>query len=294
MTNDMDDKYIELFACFYGDDKRGLIEEKFNQFSKCHNRLNYKKSESFKDRLMLENQTLLSKEDLFGHYDFDGYNNQLLDYACLRALDEKMMNFKNSINNNYYELQKQYLPDITPKEFLVIMETKEIPSKYSKIPSFLKSALLNCSSSYLKDDCKRAFDNCLPLLSKLIPNVNIISFDTDSEEIRKLDDLLAAYFELLDDYNSEYYKVYELNSLYGLKDEEYQVFIDSVNKIITKEMLGGRVGDKDSAESKEEAIVSDFYEEHQDKILEAQTYNDFQIIWMKLARIILMNLMMFY
>lgn len=113
-------------------------------------------------KILLENKTNLTKEDLFQNYTFKYETlmpiHKYREFYDLYKLTEEQR-LKIFIDNGY-NLIKMYLPSLTSEEFISICDSKTIPLKYQNLPAWIKNKIeyyfdsSNCQKEYLEKNFK--------------------------------------------------------------------------------------------------------------------------------------------
>ena len=237
--------YLEAFIDFYGEEHKKEIKEKFknalyigyqtpDNISLTLNKIEDNISNELITKILLNNKTNLTQEDLFKNYSLK-YKTLMPIYYCQEfynlyklSKEQRLKLFK----DEGYNFIKKYLPSFTLEEF----NSKTIPSKYQNIPNWLRNKIEyyldteNCQREYLEK-----FNKTKELLQKTDPSIDDTNFEEKLKDtkFRTLEELLeifsrkdeefTAYMEKL----SKYYEYVEkLNHLKQvLMDKYYQIFI---------------------------------------------------------------------
>ena len=184
-------KLIDIFCLYYGEDSRSFIEEKFSDFlfipyqtpdnlNALLNQIDKEKSqELFLD--VLQDQSILSKDDLFRSYTFRNASTfpiavyQTFYEAYQMGEDMRYVSFL----ERGYQLFHRYFPSISYEAFYdMICDGKLSMEVESRCSDFLKEKFLyyfdksHCEKEYLK-----LYTQAEPLMKKVDSSVNIHNFE---------------------------------------------------------------------------------------------------------------------
>ena len=241
--------YIEAFVDFYGEEKKSEIEEAFknamyigyqtpDQIFLTLNKIEDNTSNELITKILLENKTNLTKEDLFQNYSFKYETlmpiHKYREFYDLYKLTEEQR-LKLFIDNGY-NLIKMYLPSLTSEEFISICDSKTIPLKYQNLPAWIKNEIeyyfdsSNCQKEYLEK-----FNKTKELLQKIDSSIDESNFeeklkDTKFQQLKELLEIYLIQKEEYTSYMEKFSKYYEYiektNHLkHVLMNKYYQMFI---------------------------------------------------------------------
>lgn len=302
-------KYIDVFVDFYGEDKRGEIERKFNNATFIGylsperqqvelTKLIKEKSKELESKVLEYNETSLESKDLFDTYDYSlkTYQpiNNYQNFIELYKLGKEGRKEK-YIEDTYNDIKK-YLNELTKEEYLKIIETKVLPEKYQNIPYWLKNNIQYTTNlQNVEENYEKSFNKASSLIRKIIPRCTLDNFDINNEEIEKLDKVIEKYKETLKEYENfekenieyfnemqvnkdlemslreKYYKEFLKENIDLIKEDDRKGVIEYLNDSKKSYLMNYSVSRLLGSSIQSESILESFYEEQEDILNNEET-----------------------
>ena len=251
--------FKEAFIEYYGEDKRSVIEERFQKMLPIAYlvpddiqhfliQLEKEKTKELLTKLLENKDTSLNYEDLFGDVG--------LQYSGLQPLNkylkfyEEYQKGREKRTEEFYQkgfnLLKRYIQELTYEDFLEIVETKKLPEKYSNLPEWLQqNALYYAKERNVDAEYRRRYEDAKDLLEKVVPEITFQSVETYEREgkLDQLNSLIEGYLEAekeFKDFKSSIKKYYDAKDLVDnhkekLREKYYKKLIQEFIHLIPME-----------------------------------------------------------
>lgn len=251
--------YIEAFVEYYGEEKRGIIEERLSKAfpiayippENINNYLLEIEKEKTKELLtkLLENKTIpLTYEDLFEKVTLKYPKQQPFDkylkfYQAYQKGREKRIE---EFHQEGFRFLKDYIKELTYEEFLEILKNKKFPEQYSYLPEWIqKNTMYYSKEKNVDATYKRLYTAAEPLLKKIIPEITFQTVEAyeESGKLNELNSLYEEYIVAKKEYTefikglSEYYEKKKLIDEHKerLQDKYYKQLLQEFVQLIPTE-----------------------------------------------------------
>ena len=214
--------FIDYFVRYYGEEKKEEIEKKLSQAiyigyippkakERLIDKLKKEKSESIQQEVVDKAQFDVDKNDLFNGMSFEYERlTPLHKLIELKELHEKgkKQRLREFIDDGF-DFTSRYVKDLTKIKYLSLKSVDDLPRKLHPMIEGTIEHYLNQDNAEKR--YKECFEECLPLLKKINPDITIEDLDTLFEDER----------------------VIHLLAMYEASKEQYTSFLEENNEIIS-------------------------------------------------------------
>ena len=256
--------FIEAFVKYYGEERRGEIEEKFNNtliiaYQRPYDKkmlitkAKEEKSLELIELIMKENKWDIKREDLFDTTKTYEYkeNMPIDNYSLFLNLYQykKNNNIEELIENNFIHAKK-IVPTLTKEEYLEMIQTRNVLPKYENLDySKMRRFLSILDINHIDELYERTKKKALSLLNKIDSSITLENLEDymKDERVMGLNYLSKIYEKTLEEYYNftKDFTKYEEEISEVLKKEEqlktrlYQEYIEENKDLVPQNKQDG-------------------------------------------------------